>query len=211
MSAPRSAAKEPYHHGDLRQHLIEATIALILEEGVSQLSLRQVAKRVGVSHNAPYRHFVDKDALLAAVAAQGFQALQMAMETASQPLPIGSAQRLTAIGVAYVQFAIAQPAYYRLMFGDYRCDVSQNSALGEASQQAFNVLMTTIQEGQAAGVFRGEKAIDLARVAWSMVHGQAMLALNQKLQIQPGEELEAFLRFSSAMLIHGLANPAMPD
>lgn len=200
------AAKNTYHHGDLRQSLINAAIALISEEGISELSLRQVARRVGVSHNAPYRHFEDKEALLAAVAEQGFQSLLVAIETARQGIPPDSPQRLEAIGVAYVHFALAHPFHYRLMFGDYRCNLSKYSALAEAAQQSFMVLVNTIREGQMAGIFRLADPVDMARVAWSLVHGQAMLGLDNKLQVKQGEEFEAFLKFSSQMLIQGLAS-----
>lgn len=200
-----SATKNNYHHGDLRQSLIDAAIALISEEGVSDLSLRQVARRVGVSHNAPYRHFEDKEALLAAVAEQGFQSLRAAMESAQQAIPPDSAQRMEAIGIAYINFALAHPAYYRLMFGDYRCNFSKYSALAESSQQSFMMLVNTIREGQVAGIFRSADPVDMARVAWSLVHGQSMLALDQKLQVNPGEEFATFLKFSSQILIHGLA------
>ena len=199
-------AKTTYHHGDLRQSLIDAAIALISEEGISDLSLRQVARRVGVSHNAPYRHFEDKEALLAAVAEQGFQSLRVAMETARQVIPPDSSQHLEAIGVAYVHFALAHPFHYRLMFGDYRCNLSKYSALAEAAQQSFMVLVNTIREGQVAGIFRSADPVDMAQVAWSLVHGQSMLGLDNKLQVKQGEEFEAFLKFSSQMLIQGLAS-----
>jgi AcrR family transcriptional regulator len=200
------AAKNTYHHGDLRQSLINAAIALISEEGINDLSLRQVARRVGVSHNAPYRHFEDKEALLAAVAEQGFQSLRVAMETARQVIPPDSPQRLEAIGIAYVHFALAHPFHYRLMFGDYRCNLSKYSALAETAQQSFMVLVSTIREGQIAGIFRLADPVDMARVAWSLVHGQSMLGLDNKLQVKQGEEFEVFLKFSSQMLIQGLAS-----
>ncbi|WP_404784890.1 TetR/AcrR family transcriptional regulator [Altericista sp. CCNU0014] len=199
------AAKNAYHHGDLRQSLIDAAIALIGEEGIGDLSLRQVARQVGVSHNAPYRHFEDKEALLAAVAEQGFQSLRVVMEAARQGLPPNSPQGLEAIGVAYVQFALRHPAYYRLMFGEYRCNFSKYSALAEAARRSFMVLVNAIEEGQRTGIFRAADPVDMARVAWSLVHGQSMLALDDKLQVQQGEEFEAFLKFSSQMLIQGLA------
>ena len=199
-------AKNSYHHGDLRQSLIDAAIALISEEGISDLSLRQVARRVGVSHNAPYRHFEDKEALLAAVAEQGFQSLKVAMESARQGIPIGTSQCLEAIGIAYVNFALAQPFHYRLMFGDYRCNPSNYSALTEAAHQSFMILVNTIRAGQSAGIFRAADPINMAQVAWSLVHGQSMLALDNKLQVEPGEEFTVFLKFSSQMLFQGLAN-----
>lgn len=196
-------AKSTYHHGDLRQSLIDAAIALINEEGISDLSLRQVARRVGVSHNAPYRHFADKEALLAAVAEQGFQSLQSAMEAAKQAIPADASQALEAIGIAYVNFALAHPVHYRLMFGDYRSDLSKYSTLAAAAHQSFMVLVTTIVEGQNAGIFRTADSVDMARVAWSLVHGQSMLLLNHRLQIKD-KYFAAFLRFSSQMLMEGL-------
>lgn len=199
-------AKTTYHHGDLRQSLIDAAIALINEEGISDLSLRQVARRVGVSHNAPYRHFEDKEALLAAVAEQGFSSLQVAMETNIEGIPLNNYQeRLTAIGIAYVKFALTHPTYYRLMFGEYRCNREKYPSLVETSQGSFMVLVDTITAGQKAGDFRVGDPVNMARVAWSLVHGQAMLALDDKLQVNQGEELEAFLQFSAQMLIQGLA------
>ena len=198
-------AKNTYHHGELRQSLIDAAIALISEEGIGDLSLRQVARRVGVSHNAPYRHFEDKEALLAAVAEQGFQSLRAAMEASRQPIPPNASQCLEAIGIAYVNFALAHPAYYRLMFGDYRCNFSKYSALAEAAQQSFMVLVNTVREGQVAGIFRAADPVDMARVAWALVHGQSMLALDNKLQVSQSEEFIAFLKFSSQMLLQGFA------
>lgn len=198
-----TSGKNPYHHGDLRQSLMAGAIALIDEAGLSHLSLRQVARRIGVSHNAPYRHFEDKEALLAALAEEGFLALQAAMETARQPFPPGTSQRLAAIGKAYVRFAIANPAHYRLMFSDYRCDFSQNSALAVAARGSFQVLVSTILEGQEAGLFRPAEPLDMARVAWSLVHGQSMLALDGKLQVAP-DQLDAFLQLSTDLLVNGL-------
>lgn len=197
--------KNTYHHGNLRQSLIDAAIALLAEEDIRDLSLRQVARRVGVSHNAPYRHFEDKEALLAAVAEQGFQALRMVMETTRQAIPSDSCERLEAIGIAYVNFALANPAYYRLMFGEYRSNFSKYSVLREAAQESFLVLVNTIREGQVAGIYRGADTVDMARVAWSLVHGQSMLVLDKKLQVSEGEDFEAFLKFSCKMLIQGLA------
>jgi Tetracyclin repressor-like, C-terminal domain len=127
------------------------------------------------------------------------------MEIARQGIPIDASQRLEAIGIAYVNFALAQPFHYRLMFGDYRYNFSKHSALAEAAQQSFLVLVNTIREGQSAGIFRVADPVHMARVAWSLVHGQSMLALDNKLQIKPGEEFATFLKFSSQMLFQGLA------
>ncbi|MEM9161950.1 MAG: TetR/AcrR family transcriptional regulator [Cyanobacteria bacterium P01_F01_bin.4] len=198
------AAKTSYHHGNLRQSLIDGAIDLIGETGFDQLSLRQVARRVGVSHNAPYRHFADKEALLAAVSEEGFQGLKAALEAAQRGISADSPQRLQALGRAYVEFALINPAHYRVMFGQYRCDLSQYPDLAKASEQAFRVLVGTIVDGQAAGIFRAADSLDMARVAWALVHGQSMLALDHQFQIEPGKDFESFLQFSSQILFEGL-------
>src|SRR4051812_17717177 len=99
-----SAAPPPYHHGDLRRALIEMALTMLTEEGAWNFTLREVARRAGVSHAAPYNHFADKSALLAELAALGFETLRAQMETAAQRHPRSSRQALIAIGEAYVRF-----------------------------------------------------------------------------------------------------------
>jgi len=199
---PRST----YHHGDLRQSLIDSAIALINEAGVSDLSLRQVARRIGVSHNAPYRHFQDKEALLAAVAEEGFKALTLAMETAQQETRSDAAAALTAIGKAYVRFALAHPAHYRVMFSEFRSNFHDYPSLVAAGQQSFMILVSTIQTGQAAEIFKAADSWEMAHVAWSLVHGQALLILDHRIPAASEAKLEEFLQFSCQLLISGMAS-----
>src|ERR1700739_1730974 len=107
--------RPPYHHGNLRETLLRGAVRVIAEVGPAAFTLREVARRAGVSHNAPYRHFRDKDALLAAVAAQGFKELTQAMQEAgarhSNPLA-----KLKQSGVAYVSFAVRRPEHFTVMF-----------------------------------------------------------------------------------------------
>ncbi len=207
-SSPRPKSKragESYHHGDLRQSLIQEAIALIDEAGIARLSLREVARRLGVSHNAPYRHFADKEGLLAAVAVDGFQALTSVMLAAKQSQPADTTQPLEAIGKAYIHFALTHPSHYQIMFlGGSWDDPDKYPDLGMAGQQAFEVLVGTIEAGQAIGLYRGFDALDMARVAWSLVHGQSLLLLDQSLRIKP-QDLDAFLQLSATLLIQGLA------
>jgi AcrR family transcriptional regulator len=195
--------KQTYHHGDLQQALIEAAIALIAEKDVSSLSLREVARRVGVSHAAPYRHFADKDALLAAVAREGFQGLSEALKLGLQQAPPDPLKRLEATGVAYVGYAIAHPSYYRVMFGAYRGE--GYPSLEQASQEAFGVLVGVIVEGQGAGVVRSGEPRQLAWVAWSLVHGLAMLLIDGQLPVTEGSAIESLASVAARMLIEGLA------
>jgi AcrR family transcriptional regulator len=202
-ATPSPAPRSSYHHGDLRQSLIDAAIGLIQEGEISQVSLREVARRVGVSHNAPYRHFPDKEALLIAVSEQGFQRLRSATEQALEQSSAEGGQRLMAIGQAYVRFAVQNPAYYRVMFSAYGC--GQDEGLQAAMAQSFAVLLKVIEAGQAAGSFRTDNALQMAQTAWAFVHGIAMLAIDGQLSVPQGEAFDRFLQFSTRMLIEGFA------
>jgi AcrR family transcriptional regulator len=197
------AEKSSYHHGDLRQSLIDATIALLQEGELSQLSLREVARRVGVSHNAPYRHFQDKEALLSAVAEQGFQGLCQATQRALAGLPPNPVQQLSAIGTAYVKFAVQQPVYYRVMFSSTRN--RQDKALETAIEQSSAILSDVIQAGQADGSFRADDLTLMVQVAWAFVHGIAMLAIEGQLPAAHTDSFDQFLEASSHLLIQGFA------
>ncbi|KQQ11765.1 TetR family transcriptional regulator [Methylobacterium sp. Leaf123] len=163
-------SKGSYHHGDLREALVAAGLS-ILEEGgdPASLGLRETARRAGVSAMAPYRHFPDKDALLAAVAIVGFERLRAALEAADR----GGAGReaLYAQGAAYVAFACAQPGLFRLMFGGARSERPQ--ALCEASAAAYAVLAERV-----ATLVPGAAAADEALRSWAIVHGIAALVID---------------------------------
>lgn len=193
--------RESYHHGALRQSLIDAAIALIEAGEISQLSLREVARRVGVSHNAPYRHFQHKEALLSAVAEQGFQRLRTATEQALESASSDAARRLSAIGCAYVKFAVSNRAYYRVMFS--LDDSRRDEGLQAAIEQSSAVLLNVVRDGQATGVFRTEDPQQMAQVAWAFVHGIAMLAIDGQLPAAQSGALDDFLQFSSQLLIEG--------
>jgi AcrR family transcriptional regulator len=165
-----STCKSPsYHHGDLRSALVGAALELLGEGDVEKLSLRAVARRAGVSSMAPYRHYPDKEALLAAVAQTGFDGLRTALANADSTSPPDRA--LLAQGTAYVRYALENQILFRLMFGPPRrgdhCD------LRASSQTAFGVLMQRVEQETEPGAVQ-------ARVLgyWSLVHGLAMLILD---------------------------------
>ncbi|HSN90738.1 MAG TPA: helix-turn-helix domain-containing protein, partial [Anaeromyxobacteraceae bacterium] len=115
----RRAARKPrgrYHHGELRRALLDGALAVIERDGVSALSLRDLARRLGVSHAAPAHHFTDKMALLAEIAREGFERFGAALGAAAEASPDDDT-RLVEIGRAYVGFALAHPATFRVMFG----------------------------------------------------------------------------------------------
>jgi AcrR family transcriptional regulator len=201
--APRSAS---YHHGDLRRTLIETALTMVTEEGAWNFTLREVARRAGVSHAAPYNHFADKSALLAEVAALGFQALRRQMEMAARRQPRSSHQALHGIATAYIRFGVEHPAHYRLMFGPDLAERGRHPTLEEAADAAFAVLTTALERGQAANEVRGGSVRDQALAAWSLVHGLTTLLIDRRLTFLgvSTAEAERHARLACAALIEGL-------
>lgn len=173
-SGDPSTPKNGYHRGELREALVAAGLA-ILEEGgdAAALGLRETARRAGVSAMAPYRHFPDKDALLAAVATVGFERLRAALEAADRGGEGAGREALDAQGAAYVAFACAQPGLFRLMFGSARSARSRPQPLCEASAAAYAVLAERVAALVPAAV-----AADEALRCWALVHGLAALAID---------------------------------
>lgn len=190
-----------YHHGDLRRALIGAALELVQQEGVAAMSLREVARRAGVTHAAPYRHFESREALLAAVAEEGFTELQSSLEGAASNAA-HPAEALQATGIAYVRFAVDHPAHFRVMFGPGAapCD---HPSLAAASEGAFGVLVETISRCIEARVVVRRPPAELALAAWSMVHGLASLLVDGMLG--GAGDPEALARGVTAHLFDGLA------
>lgn len=172
-----------YHHGDLRRALIQAAVDLMARAGVDALTLRAAARRAGVSAAAPYRHFADKQALLAAVAEEGFRAMVEEMRRASAEHSTEPLAALRAVGLAYVGFARRHPSHFRVMFGREVADRSRHPALSEAAAAAFELLADAVGQCQRAGLVREGDPRALAVSAWSMVHGLADLQVNRQLAI----------------------------
>lgn len=170
--------KSAYHHGDLKEALVGAALAAVAETGVAGFSLRDLAKRVGVSPAAPYRHFPDKAALLAAVAEQGFHTLTRMMKEAQAVAGSDPVARFQALGITYVRFAVGHRAHFRVMFGPEAAEKAQHPALQQAEAAAFDLCVTAIQDGQAAGRIRSGDAVELALSAWALVHGLSGLILD---------------------------------
>ncbi len=167
---------QPYHHGNLKEALLEAAVALIAEAGPKGFTLREVARRAGVSHNAPYRHFRDKDELLMAVAAQGFERLNQAMQTrageGATPL-----ERWRLCGTGYVDFALQWPQHFTAMFDVPQSDKKPPEYEG-AGEAAFQTLLGCIVDCQNAGQLPPGDPLPAALLAWSLVHGIAKLAIS---------------------------------
>jgi AcrR family transcriptional regulator len=202
------ARKESYHHGDLRQALIQGAIALISEKDVGSVSLREVARQVGVSHAAPYRHFADKEAMLAAVAEEGFRGLRDAMQAQVDAHPDQPLQQFNATGQAYVDWGLDHPAHYQVMFGGTQGNPATYPTLYETAGQAFQVLVDAIVRSQLAGKIQPGDPKQMANVAWAMVHGVVMLILAGQLSPRRAAELSEFGRRS---LLYGLAQQSSPE
>ena len=170
----RTAEKLGYHHGDLRRALIDAAAKIVRKQGAGAVTLREVARTAGVSHNAPYRHFDSLGALLAAVATEGFEEFGAALRAAAEEEPDAKLRR-NAIGGAYLRFALDNPKLYRLMFGA-ELDKSDHPELRAASDAAFSILTGTLARSGKTG---HADAIN----AWAFVHGLAHLVLDK--QIKP--------------------------
>jgi AcrR family transcriptional regulator len=172
-----SGEGERYHHGDLRRALLDATLELIESRGLAELSLRAVARAAGVSHAAPYHHFADRRALLAAVAEEGFRALRGAMLARAERVE-GPALRLQEAGIGYVLFALTHPAHFRVMFSPELAERGDYAELRDAAQGSQAVLLSAIERCQAAGVIGAGDTDLLGLAAWAQVHGLATLLLD---------------------------------
>ena len=167
--------------GDLAGDLLEAAAALIAERGPQGFSLREVARRARVSEAAPYWHFASKEALLAAVAEQGFVGLASAM-TEVRARVKDRRRQLQQLGIAYVRFALAHPSHLRIMFGPEIRDKTAHPALHAAGERAFGLLVAAVTEAQRAGDARQGDPQDLAVAAWALVHGLSALLIDGQLR-----------------------------
>jgi len=214
--ASRRAAPRPYHHGNLASALVEAALALLGETQDWDFSLREVARRAGVSHNAPYKHFPEKRDLLAAVAARGFEALAAHALSALEGLTDARA-RLIACGRAFVARGIANPALYRLMFGAVLTSPEAGRPAIEkaAAAKARGVLDAIVADAVRSGAFPSSMANPRQAAAaslalWSILHGLTMLAIDDF--VGPLRDVETLVDPILGALLDGLAShpPALP-
>ena len=175
--AKRNPKPGAYHHGDLERALVDAAVDMIRKEGVPAFTLRSVGARVGVSRTALYRHFDDKAALLARVAAEGFRRLHAALARAVAAASQQQADPLPAMAAAYLHFAAGNPSHYQTMFGGFLTDWSRYPDLVEQGNAAFDILADTIRGEQERGRIAPGDPIELAEITWALSHGIATLGL----------------------------------
>ncbi|MBX3441183.1 MAG: TetR/AcrR family transcriptional regulator [Planctomyces sp.] len=184
-----------YHHGNLREALIAAGLEMVERDGVESLTLRSVAKRINVSHSAPYHHFGSKAHLLAAVADAGFRLLVGAIDSelskVNSPHPY---ERLKSVIAGYFRFALARPSLFRLMFRPELTRPDEYPFLAEAEARTFAILLKSIIACQAEGCMADCDPMPFAAFTWSTIHGLATLCIDRviletPLRSMPTEDL----------------------
>lgn len=194
--------KQTYHHKDLRNALIDEALAVLAESGLASLTLRELARRLGVTHTAPYAHFPDKAALLNGVAGVGFERLAAALAGAAADHDDPS-DAFAAMGTAYVQFALQSPNLYRLMFVDPELDVADDECDTSVGQDAFEVLVEALGRLNPAS----EDPRRLSVVAWAMVHGIAMLEIDKRTSTKSDLTASELAAMATKVFMRGLREP----
>ncbi len=195
----------PYHHGNLREALVEAGVALAAEHGPDAVVLREVSRRVGVSHNAAYRHFADRDALLREVSARAMSAFGTVMAgriaAAPQgPEPAAVGARLEASGRGYVEFAVTQPGLFRTACALSLGDVTPYGDV----PHPYALLSERLDEMVTAGLMTPQRREGAEIAAWSAVHGFAVLVMEGPLADVPEQQREAMLDVVLRVVREGL-------
>lgn len=163
---------------DQQQRIVQASVQLIEEAGVGSLSMREVARRAGVSHQAPYHHFEDREAILGAIAQEGFRMMSAAFERALAEQPPSLGGRITGALHTYVEFALQNPAYFRVMFRPELVNLENCPGAQAEGDRAFEVLQRLVEEAVSKGVPAHPSKDALMLLFWSVAHGFACLALD---------------------------------
>lgn len=181
MTDTKKKKQKTYHHGNLRQTLLEVALRTIDEQGVHSLSLRELARRAHVSQAAPYRHFASKEALVDSVAEQGFRLLATHMKEANAVPQVTPLEQFQQLAMAYVSFAHHHPAYFRLMFGPPLSSAPMQVGLQLSRQEVYDLLLGSLAACREAGWLREGTLDELTLCAWSMVHGLSQLLIDGRL------------------------------
>jgi len=169
--------KRTYHHGDLKNALIQAGVEILAKDGVSGLSLRKVASRAGVSHAAPYAHFADKQALIAAISTEGFRQLYTRINSVGEEYKDKPSMQLIEVAWAYVQFALDDRDRFKVMFSGVLEKEKEYPDFVEESQRNFQLVKMIVEANQASGMLRSGPSDLVALSAWGIIHGFIMLLL----------------------------------
>jgi len=169
--------EKTYHHGDLKNALIKAGIDILANEGAHALSLRKVAQKAGVSHAAPYAHFADKQALIAAISTAGYLIIQQRVENVIREYGDNPVELLVRTAWEYVQFAMDEPEHFEITFSGVVEKEKDYPALVDAAKKGFGLLTHVVERCQAEGILRPGPADLMAVSVWGAIHGFVTLSL----------------------------------
>ena len=169
--------KKTYHHGDLKNALIKAGVDILAKDGVGGLSLRKVASKAGVSHSAPYSHFADKQALIAAISTEGFRQLYERVSAVAEEYKTKPSRQLVEVAWAYVQFALDDRDRFKVMFSGILEKEREYPEFVAEAQRNFQLVKMIVEANQATGVLRSGPSDLVALSAWGIIHGFSMLLL----------------------------------
>jgi AcrR family transcriptional regulator len=198
MSQTNAQPKKPvrpkgaYHHGDLRQTLVDAARQLVIERGAENFTLSDACRLAGVSTAAPYKHFRDKDEILKAIVIEGFAQFTGELRAAVRQFPTGSPDSMVAMGQAYVAYARREPAIFRLMFGQQK-RLGADQLVAQSGRNCFQSVVEDVHAFCAANGLERD-AERLALEMWTLVHGAASLTIDQDYdKVAPGMDVDKLL------------------
>lgn len=193
--------KRQYHHGHFKHAIIEAGIEIIQSEGIKMLSLRNVAGKIGVSHSALYRHYKNKEELIVSLALNGFQQLTQILDKAAEKFPDDPKAQLKEMGGKHIQFAVNNPIYYRLMFGDYINNKTEYPDLFKAYDVCFRKLIEVLIRCTNRKNSKKESYMITAISIWSLLHGYSSLIIDNKKDKNVGSEIQIDLILNKLLML----------
>ena len=198
------ANAKSYHHGNLRSELLDTAEAHLSSGSAEELSLRALARTVGVSQTAPYRHFSDKNELLAALATRGYRKLLAGLEAAGRRAGANPVDQLFAFAHTYVNYAVNNADIFKLMFGPALQPQAAHPDLLQASRDTYELVCTIMRRGIEQGIFRQEDVAYLANSGWSGIHGLAILKVDTPELFERHIDLERQIDLGVRIFVAGI-------